>query len=99
MVLPPSLQGPALQISMAERVSPQGKGCTMSTVNEYHTYARDCLRWANRARTEEQRKQFLSLARDWTESPLGLEGVPVPGELEMNPTRKTSDLGIGTVAR
>jgi hypothetical protein len=71
----------------------------MSTVNEYHTYARDCLRWADRARTEEQRKQFLSLARDWTESALGLEGVPVPGEPETNPKRKTSDLGIGSVGQ
>ena len=50
----------------------------MSTVNEYHTYARDCLRWAARARTEEQRKRLLSLARDWTQSALGLEGVAVP---------------------
>ena len=71
----------------------------MSTVEEYHKSARDCLRWAAKARTEEQRKQFLSLARDWTQSALGLEGVPVPGELETNPTRKTSDLGIGTVGR
>ena len=50
----------------------------MSTVNEYHTYARDCLRWAARARTEEQRSQFLTLAHDWTQSALGLEGVTVP---------------------
>jgi hypothetical protein len=52
----------------------------MSTVNEYHTYARDCLRWAARARTEEQRRQFLTLARDWTQAALGLEGVPVRSE-------------------
>ena len=50
----------------------------MSTVYEYHTYARDCLRWAARARTEEQRRQFLTLAHDWTQSALGLEGVTVP---------------------
>ena len=48
----------------------------MSTVDEYHKYARDCLRWAARARTEEQRKQFLSLARDWTQAALGIEGAP-----------------------
>jgi hypothetical protein len=36
----------------------------MSTVDEYHKYARDCHRWAARARTEEQQKQFLSLAHD-----------------------------------
>jgi hypothetical protein len=50
----------------------------MSTVYEYHTYARDCLRWAARARTEEQRRQFLTLAHDWTQSALGPEGVTVP---------------------
>jgi hypothetical protein len=46
----------------------------MSTVDEYHKYARDCLRWAARARTEEQRERFLSLAHDWTQAALGLEG-------------------------
>ena len=30
-----------------------------SPVEEYHKSARDCLRWAAKARTEEQRKQFL----------------------------------------
>jgi len=50
----------------------------MSTVDEYRKYARDCLRWANRALTEEQRKQFLSLAREWQQAALGLEGVQVP---------------------
>ena len=55
----------------------------MSTVDEYHKYARDCLRWAARARTEEQRERFLSLAHDWTQAALGLEGgVPVPSEAD-----------------
>jgi hypothetical protein len=49
----------------------------MSTVDEYRKYARDCLRWANRALTEEQRKQFLSLAREWQQAASGLEGVHV----------------------
>jgi hypothetical protein len=52
----------------------------MSTVDEYHKYARDCLRWAARAQTEEQRQRLLSLAHDWTQSALGLEGVPVRSE-------------------
>jgi hypothetical protein len=47
----------------------------MSTVDEYHKYARDCRRWAARARTEEQRQRFLSLAHDWTQAALGLESV------------------------
>ena len=52
----------------------------MSTVDQYHEYARDCVRWASRARTEEQRKQFLSLANDWTQAASEIEGVPVPTE-------------------
>jgi hypothetical protein len=55
---------------MAERpvALPRKRGAAMSTIDEYHKYARDCLRWANRARTDEQRKQFLSLAREWHEA-------------------------------
>jgi hypothetical protein len=52
----------------------------MSTVDEYHKLARDCLRWAARARTEEQRKRLLNLAHDWTQAASGLEGAPSPME-------------------
>jgi hypothetical protein len=52
----------------------------MSTVDDYHKYARDCLRWAARARTEEQRKHFLALAHDWRQAALLIEGDPVPSE-------------------
>ena len=45
----------------------------MSTVDEYHKYARDCLRWAARARTEEQRKQFLSWPTIVTQAALLME--------------------------
>ena len=47
----------------------------MLAVDEFHKYARDCLRWAARARTEEQRKQFLSLAHDWTQAALLIDGL------------------------
>ena len=46
----------------------------MTTVDEYHSYARDCLRWAAKARTEEQREQLLSLAKDWTQAAEALDG-------------------------
>jgi len=46
----------------------------MLAVDENHKYARDCLRWAARARTEEQRNQFLTLAHDWRQAAL-LEDV------------------------
>jgi hypothetical protein len=52
----------------------------MSTVDEYHHFARDCLRWAARARTEDQRKQLLTLANDWTQAALRLEGAPASSE-------------------
>lgn len=42
----------------------------MLSVDENHKYARDCLRWAARARTEEQRQQFLTLAHDWRQAAL-----------------------------
>jgi hypothetical protein len=63
----------------------------MSTVDEYHKYAKDCLRWAARARTEEQRQRFLSLAHDWTQAALGLEGVPEsePGARGLNEAHRS----------
>jgi hypothetical protein len=48
----------------------------VTTVDEYHKNARDCLRWAARAQTEVQRKQLLSLARDWTHAASEIEGAP-----------------------
>src|SRR6476646_4706032 len=50
------------------------EGGAMSTVNEYHAYARDCFRWAPRARTEEQRERLLS-----TQKALSLLFGPSPG--------------------
>ncbi|MGB6539844.1 MAG: hypothetical protein WBF03_03085 [Xanthobacteraceae bacterium] len=38
----------------------------MATVSEYKQFAKECLRWAAEATTEEDRKAFLDLARDWT---------------------------------
>ena len=79
-MLGPPAGGSAFQALVAERpvaLPLKQKGGAMS-VDEYHKYARDCLRWAARDRTEEQRKQFLSLAQDWTQAASGLEGVQVP---------------------
>jgi hypothetical protein len=59
----------------------------MSTVNEYHMYARDCLRWAAMARTEEQRKKFLNLASDWTHAAAGLDDMLGPEVLQTHEKR------------
>jgi len=50
----------------------------MATVSEYKQYAKECLRWAAEAETEEYREAFLQMARDWTLAAMRLEGVLVP---------------------
>ena len=76
MIVESPTAGLCLQASVAERpvaLPPETRGNAMSTVEEYHKSARDLLRWAAKARTEEQRKQFLSLAHDWTQAALLME--------------------------
>jgi hypothetical protein len=38
----------------------------MSTANEYRLFAEECFRWARSAKTEDERKAFLDMARTWT---------------------------------
>ena len=38
----------------------------MTTSREYRQFVRECTNWAAEATTEEARKLFLELARDWT---------------------------------
>jgi hypothetical protein len=45
----------------------------MTTVREYNQYAKQCPRWAAEATTQEDRKAFLDLARDWTLAAARLE--------------------------
>jgi hypothetical protein len=62
----------------------------MATVREYKQYAQECLRWAAEAKTEEDRKALLDLARDWTLAAMRLEGVIPPADKEANtPFRRT----------
>ena len=49
------------------------RGTAMATVSEYKQFAKECLRWAAEATTEEDRKAFLDLARDWTLAAVRLE--------------------------
>jgi hypothetical protein len=78
MIVESPAAGFAESATVAERpvALPLKQGGAMSTVDEYRKYARDCLRWANRARTDEQRKQFLSLAREWQEAASSIDGTP-----------------------
>jgi hypothetical protein len=54
----------------------------MATVSEYRQFAAECLRWATEAETEDMRKAFLDMARDWTLAALRLEGVLTPDAKE-----------------
>jgi hypothetical protein len=38
----------------------------MITSREYRQFARECAKWAVETDTDEDRKSFLALARDWT---------------------------------
>jgi hypothetical protein len=40
----------------------------MATADEYRQFAEECLRWARGAKTDEQRKAFLDMARAWTQA-------------------------------
>jgi hypothetical protein len=47
----------------------------MATADEYRQFAKECLKWAEEAATEQDRAAFLELARDWTVAAMRLEGV------------------------
>jgi hypothetical protein len=42
----------------------------MTTVDECLEYARECLRWAAEAKTENERVAFFKMARAWTSATL-----------------------------
>jgi hypothetical protein len=50
----------------------------MATGDGFRQYAQECLRWADEAKTEEERAAFLDMARDWALAAMRLEGVLIP---------------------
>jgi hypothetical protein len=38
---------------------------TMTTADEYRQFANDCIVWARIATSDDQREQFLELAKKW----------------------------------
>ena len=52
----------------------------MALADEYRQYARECLESAAQA-AEHDRKQFLNMARAWTQAALRLEGAGAPGQI------------------
>ena len=46
-----------------------------TTAKEYREFAAECLRWATEVDSEEDRKSFLDMARDWTLAAMRVEGT------------------------
>jgi hypothetical protein len=68
----------------------------MPTSREYRQFARECIRWAAEATTDEARDSFLDLASDWTFAALVFDRVekqepnlhaPTPMGIGKLPTR------------
>jgi hypothetical protein len=53
----------------------------VALADEYRQYARECLESAAQAESEHDRKQFLNMARAWTQAALRLEGAGAPGQI------------------
>ena len=58
----------------------------MTTAAEYLDYAKECIEWADKAATEEERQACFSMARKWTEAALRLGG-PVTKPLDESPPK------------
>jgi len=52
----------------------------MTTAAEYRDYAKECMKWASEAKTEEERKTFLAMAQQWVNAALVADGVASPSE-------------------
>ena len=60
----------------------------------YRQFMADCLRWANAARSENDRESYLQLARTWHEAALQIErglGLIAEGEGLVERPRKRRD--------
>jgi hypothetical protein len=53
------------------------EGSVMRTATEYQQYAAECTRWANKAKTEAERKAFLDMARAWVQAATRVGGAKV----------------------
>jgi hypothetical protein len=47
----------------------------MITSREYRQFARECVKWADEAATNETKKSLLDLACDWTFAALAIDRV------------------------
>jgi hypothetical protein len=55
---------------------------TMSDLNEYRQYARECVRWATEAKDQEDQETFLEMAKAWTRVALAEHDVIIQSLLD-----------------
>jgi hypothetical protein len=48
----------------------------MNTSDEFLAYAKECMQWAAKAKTDEERKAFVELAQHWTQAALRSGMIP-----------------------
>jgi hypothetical protein len=61
---------------------------TAEDSKEFRQNAQDCLQWARDAKTDEERKAFVDMARTWMQAATKAEGMVIPVADEL-PTPKT----------
>jgi hypothetical protein len=48
----------------------------MASAKEYRDFAEECLRWAEKAKDDAQRKAFLEMANSWVQAAAMLDAIP-----------------------
>jgi hypothetical protein len=66
--------GPIWEVSFY-RSGDSAEHTAMLTSREYRQFARECAKWAVETDTDEDRKSFLALARDWTFAAMAIDRV------------------------
>jgi hypothetical protein len=67
--------GPTWEASFYESGRFQRSDTAMITSLEYRQFARECTKWAVETDTDDARKSFLALAKDWTFSAMAADRV------------------------
>jgi hypothetical protein len=60
----------------------------MTTADEYRQFANDCIRWARIATSDDQREQFLELAKKWMS-----EAESIDQGIELRPAKASEMAG------
>jgi hypothetical protein len=50
----------------------------MTKISQFRKFAAECLRWAAKAKTQQDKKPFLDMANDWAQAAMRLEGKALP---------------------